>query len=293
MSDAQRITAALGGRWTGGNGIARCPAHEDRNPSLSLSDGDNGRLLLKCHAGCDYRAVTAALGQMGLWNGSDFRPLRDLAREARQAAEKRLQAAKRSRQARAIWAQGRPIYNTLGETYLRYRGITGNLPNTLRYIGDCWHPTGRRFPALLAYIEGIEEFALHRTYLRPDGCGKANVAPTKAMLGQTKGGAVRLSDGPGPLVVTEGIETGLSLLSGLIGKPGTVWAALSAGGMKALRLPQNSGTLILAADGDPVGLTAAQALAERAYGLGWQVSLLPAPTGCDWNDVLTGKVCAA
>lgn len=160
-------------------------------------------------------------------------------------------------------------------------------------IEDCWHPSGRRFPALLASIEGIEEFALHRTYLCPDGRGKANVAPAKAMLGQTKGGAVRLSDGPGPLLVTEGIETGLSFLSGLIGKPGTVWAALSAGGMKALRLPQNSGKLIIAADGDPVGLAAAHALAERAYSLGWQVSLLPAPAGCDWNDVLTGKVCAA
>lgn len=138
MSDAQRITAALGGRWTGGNGIARCPAHEDRNPSLSLSDGDNGWLLLKCHAGCDFRAITAALGRMGLWDTSGFRPLRDLAREARHAAEIRNQTAKRSRQARAIWARARPVYNTLGETYLRYRGITGNLPNTLRYIEDCW-----------------------------------------------------------------------------------------------------------------------------------------------------------
>lgn len=293
MSNARRITAALGGRWTSGNGIARCPAHEDRNPSLSLTDGDNGRLLVKCHAGCGYRDVTAALRQMGLWNGGGFRPFRDLAREACQAAEKRKQVLKRSRQAQSLWARAFPIRNTPAEAYLRHRGITGAFPNSLRYIGDCWHPTARRFPALLAYIGGTEGFALHRTYLKKDGRSKADVAPAKAMLGQVKGGAVRLSHGPGPLVVAEGIETGLSLLSGLIGTPATVWAALSAGGMKALRLPENPGQLIIAADGDPVGLSAAEALAERAHGLGWQVSLLPAPRGCDWNDVLTGKAQAA
>ncbi|OWJ83196.1 virulence-associated protein E, partial [Haematobacter massiliensis] len=39
MTEAQRITAALQGRWHGRYGLARCPAHGDRNPSLSLSDG--------------------------------------------------------------------------------------------------------------------------------------------------------------------------------------------------------------------------------------------------------------
>lgn len=293
MSNAQRITAALGGRWTGGNGIARCPAHEDRNPSLSLTDGDNGRLLVKCHAGCDYHSVTVALSQMGLWQGRETPAICDPVVLAKRKAAARAQVVKRSRQAQALWARALPIRNTPAEAYLRYRGITGELPDTLRYIGDCWHPTARRFPALLAYIGGTEGFALHRTYLKKDGRGKADVAPAKAMLGQVKGGAVRLSNGLGPLVVTEGIETGLSLLSGLIETPATVWAALSAGGVKSLRLPKAPCKLIIAADGDPVGLNAAEHLAERAYGLGWQVSLLPAPSGLDWNDVLTGKAQAA
>jgi hypothetical protein len=238
MSEAQRVTTALGGHWTGGTGIARCPAHEDRNPSLSLTDGDNGRLLLKCHAGCDYRAVTEVLSQMGLWDAGDFRPMRDLAREARQAAETRKNAAKRSEQARAIWERAVPVNDTLGETYLRWRGITGPLPCSLRYLGDCWHPTAKRFPALVSYTGGTVGFAVHRTYISQDGRGKAEIAPAKAMLGQTKGGAVRLSDDRGPLVVTEGIETGLSFLSGLLHTPATVWAALSAGGMRDLRLQE-------------------------------------------------------
>ncbi len=41
--------------------IARCPAHDDRNPSLSV-DFQDGKLLLKCHAGCTYEAVLSSLG---------------------------------------------------------------------------------------------------------------------------------------------------------------------------------------------------------------------------------------
>ena len=39
---------------------ARCPCHEDRNPSLSVKM--NGRLLLHCFAGCSYDRIVAALG---------------------------------------------------------------------------------------------------------------------------------------------------------------------------------------------------------------------------------------
>lgn len=41
---------------------ARCPAHEDKGPSLSLREGDDGRVLLHCHAGCSTAAVVAAMG---------------------------------------------------------------------------------------------------------------------------------------------------------------------------------------------------------------------------------------
>ncbi len=42
--------------------IVRCPAHDDRTPSLSIAQGDDGRVLLKCHAGCTHQAIVAALG---------------------------------------------------------------------------------------------------------------------------------------------------------------------------------------------------------------------------------------
>lgn len=45
------------GRW-----IARCPAHDDRTPSLSMKEVEDGRLLLRCWAGCSAADVVAALG---------------------------------------------------------------------------------------------------------------------------------------------------------------------------------------------------------------------------------------
>ncbi|WP_299901965.1 toprim domain-containing protein [uncultured Ruegeria sp.] len=109
------------------------------------------------------------------------------------------------------------------------------------------------------------------------------------MLGPCSGSAVVLSEAAKQLVVCEGIETGLSLLSGLLNGPAAVWAALSTSGMKALALPPHPGNITIATDGDPAGIEAGQSLASRASSLGWQVSLLPAPEGCDWNDVLRGE----
>jgi hypothetical protein len=47
---------------SGAGWVARCPAHEDRSPSLSVGEGVDGRVLLSCHAGCSLEAITAALG---------------------------------------------------------------------------------------------------------------------------------------------------------------------------------------------------------------------------------------
>src|SRR5688572_22951425 len=42
--------------------LARCPAHNDREPSLSVSVGKNGAAILNCHAGCAAESVVSALG---------------------------------------------------------------------------------------------------------------------------------------------------------------------------------------------------------------------------------------
>ena len=45
------------GRWT-----AKCPAHDDRSPSLGVRDGDDGRILVYCFAGCGIAAILGATG---------------------------------------------------------------------------------------------------------------------------------------------------------------------------------------------------------------------------------------
>lgn len=93
-------------------------------------------------------------------------------------------------------------------------------------------------------------------------------------------------------MVCEGIETGLSVASGLLRAPVTVWAALSTSGMRGLRLPATPGRITIATDGDDAGRDAGRDLADRAHGLGWKVRILPAPEGQDWNDVLMRGVAA-
>lgn len=41
---------------------ARCPAHDDHSPSLSIKEGDDARVLVHCFAGCSPQEVVAALG---------------------------------------------------------------------------------------------------------------------------------------------------------------------------------------------------------------------------------------
>lgn len=50
--------------------MAKCPAHDDRNPSLSIREAD-GKVLFYCHAGCAQRDVIEALKARGLWEGTE------------------------------------------------------------------------------------------------------------------------------------------------------------------------------------------------------------------------------
>jgi hypothetical protein len=64
---ARELAAVLGGRKSPRGWVARCPAHDDREPSLSIVDGRNGRPIFHCFAGCDWRDVLDALAAKGLW----------------------------------------------------------------------------------------------------------------------------------------------------------------------------------------------------------------------------------
>ena len=80
-----------------------------------------------------------------------------------------------------------------------------------------------------------------------------------------------------------------SLTCGPLNKSASVCAALSTAKVQGLGLPITPSELIIASDGDVAGREAARALALKADGLGWKVSLLPAPDRQEWNDVLNEK----
>lgn len=293
MTDARTLTAALGGRWHGRYGATPCPVCQPERRAtqnaLTLSDGRAGLLAHCKKSGCDFRAILGAADVApGDWQAPDPATL------AQRRAVEQAEREKRARQAAALWREAVPICGTIAETYLRGRAIACPLPDALRYHPACWHgATATRHPALVALAEGGDGFAVHRTYLRPDGSGKAAIDPAKAMLGAVAGGAVRLGEGASGLAVAEGIETALSLACGLLRAPATIWAALSTSGLRGLTLPPEPGRLTIAPDGDDAGRAAAHALAERADALGWRVSILPAPDGRDWNDILAMKGDAA
>ena len=287
MMTAQNLSQQLGGHWYGRYGTAPCPIcqterRKDQN-ALTLSDNEN-RLLAHCKkSGCDFHDIVAAAGLThGKWKAPN------LVETAQRKAQAKEEANRRSLQAQRLWSETWPIAGSLAEQYLRQRAITCELPNTLRFHPECWHPSAKRLPAMLSVVEGAAGFALHRTYLMQDGSGKAQVEPPKAMLGNVSGGAVRLAKASGPLVVAEGIETALSLCCGLLNGPATVWAALSTAGLVSLKLPPKVGKLVIAADNDKAGHRAANDLATKASQIGWEVTLSPPESGADWNIVLRG-----
>jgi hypothetical protein len=136
--------------------------------------------------------------------------------------------------------------------------------------------------ALMTDAETGEPVGVHRTFLRPDGSGKAPVAKPKMMLGNA--GIVRLVDdseiGIG-LGLAEGIETALSVTQ-TIGW-GPVWAAGSAGSIRTFPFLRAT-TLNLFSDGDAVGLAAARDCATRWIAAGSEALIHLPPDGQDWND---------
>ena len=280
--NASAICKALGGR----SGLAFCPAHpNNRTPALSLKDGHGGKLLVFCHAGCTGTDVLAALRAKGLLTGhSNWKP--DPREIERRKTEEDAERRRRIDQARRCWAEAGPFAGTLAEKYLRARGITCDLPPTLRFHAKCWHgPTASKVPAMVAAVV-IDRVlvGVHRTYLAEPGA-KAFGNESRMMLGRCAGGATRLSGGAGTLLGAEGVETGRSLLSGLQDASPRVWAALSTSGMAGLVLPRPPGELVLAPDGDVPGREAARKLADRATTTGWHVRIMKCPDGADWNDI--------
>lgn len=286
--NAEILGTALGGRKSGDAWMARCPAHNDRTPSLSIRDADDNKVLVRCHAGCDQEHVISALRTRGLWAESGRRSLSWTARRMPAEPKAHRDDASRSEVALAIWRTARSAPGTPVEAYFSSRGIHMQPPDALRFHAGLKHPSGGIWPAMVALVTSGAvgmPLAIHRTFLARDGGGKAPVDPQKMMLGPCRGGAVRLADPGDVLMVGEGIETCLATMLAT-GHP--AWAALSTSGLRALDLPHEVRDVIVLADGDDAGEAAALDCSWRWRREGRRVRIARPPRGMDFNDVLMG-----
>jgi putative DNA primase/helicase len=286
---AENIGRALGGRKVGCGWVARCPAHDDRTPSLSIRDANDKKVLVRCHAGCDQERVIAALRGRGLWAENGPRPLLRVPRRTPVERKPDQDDARRSEIALAIWQSAKPAQGTPVETYLASRGIDLPPPDALRFHAGLKHPSGGIWPAMVALVTSGADgrpLAIHRTFLARDGGGKAPVEAQRMMLGPCSGGAVRLADPGDVLMVGEGIETSIAAMQAT-GNP--AWAALSTSGLRGLGLPEDVRDVIVLADGDAAGEAAARDCAWRWKREGRRVRIARPPQGIDFNDMLMDR----
>ncbi|RJE87180.1 DUF7146 domain-containing protein [Paracoccus onubensis] len=192
---------------------------------------------------------------------------------------------------RRLFAMAQPISGTLAEIYLHGRAIT-SLSGTaaLRYHPRCYYrpdahsPTEIR-PALVAAVTDLagNQTGVHRTWLAPDGSGKAPVETPRRAMGDLLGHAVRFGAADEVLAAGEGIETVLSPRQVLPRMP--MLAALSAAHLAALLFPPSLRRLYVIKDRDPAGDGARDSLVARAASLGIEAISLTPREG-DFNDDL-------
>ena len=299
MSEAQDISNGLGGYRKGNSGLAPCPIcqPEGRKDQRALSiKNSGGRTLLTCHkGGCKALDILDKCKALGIISGSGEGVQHSQADIETDQEEWQKKAAKNQRYVDDIWSQSVVVTNTPAQAYLESRGIIGiqgqRMGKTLRYHPSLYHGQSKhKLPAMVARIRGPkgQPMGIHRTYLKPDGSGKADVQGAKMMLGRASGGAVRFGKDNRVIAIAEGIETALSLS---MASRLTVWACLSTSGMKGLILPPmpTAEVIVIAADHDDAGLAAAETTAARFEAEGRAVSIItPQAKGADFNDVLRG-----
>ncbi|WIM11287.1 toprim domain-containing protein [Enhydrobacter sp.] len=285
-----RLIGGLRARRSGAGWIARCPAHDDRTPSLGLSLRD-GRVLVHCFAGCTQAEVIAALSRRGLW------PAPERAQRVRRPVADR---GTRDLGLR-LWHEAKPLHPgawpALLVRYFQSRGLVPFEPcGALRLHPRLPHGRGLALPALLALATDREgrPAAVQATWLRADGGGKADIDPVRKTFGRIAGAAVRLGEGCDVLLVGEGVESVLSAMQAL-GEGG--YALLGTGGLKSIVLPgiYRTRRVIVVADNDRsgAGQKAAHEAARRLIGgqgfLDVRIAQ-PPRTGTDFNDRLRSAV---
>jgi hypothetical protein len=260
------------------NGRARCPAHVGHHGSTALAvwEDQDGALGLKCWShGCTFTDILSAIRELPVLRTPQTpSPTRGVGNPD-DIAE--------------IWNATVPAERTPVSEYLRARGITAEIPPTVRYHQGLLHSnSGRVWPAMVCAVSnGFETHmaGIHRTYLTSNGSWKAPVTPNKMRLGSVSGGTVRCAPAEDRLIICEGVEEALFLQQEL-GIP--AWATLGVHNLPSISLPPLPLASEVCIDVEPetVAEEAAQRATERFRYEGRRIRHLRAPEGAkDFNDL--------
>lgn len=264
------IVGTLGGSWRGYVAMCRCPAHADRDPSLSLRQGDRS-ILVTCFAGCSRDDV--------------LRELRRL-RPGQHYAQPDPSHPPRTANVQRLWDEAIDVKGTLAERYLARRNLLPPPPD-VRFHPRCPYlpkPKTVFLPALLVAVREVCKLtAIQRILLDEATAGYIR----KVMLGTPLSGAWRGREGEATLAIAEGFETA-DAFTRLNDIP--CWASLGTRRLNQLVIPARVTTLLIAEDNDPEGRRAA-VQAELDYGRrGLLIRRFPPPPEFkDWAKALDAR----
>ena len=310
MFDAGRTRSAARGKWRGilqNVGIDARYLVNKHGPCPVCHGKDRFRFDDKQGSGswfCSHCGAGDGFDLAKLYTGREFREVADMIDGILSLGPIRSDPAKpemteeqRLELMRELWRQTAQMQpGDLADVYLQSRGVGQPVYGPdLRFGAAVRDGEGGKRPVMAALVRDPDgkPVTLHRTFLRQDGKGKAEMpSPRKMMPGSIpQGSAVRLMEwAEGPLGVAEGIETAFAA-SDRFGLP--VWAALNATMLARFQWPEGCTELAVFgdADGNFVGHAAAFELAKRASLAGLSVSVHvpgltfnPAFTGTDWAD---------
>lgn len=264
---------------------ACCPFHTDRSPSFTIFDGGERFHCFGCGVGGDVldylqRAHDVGLREaVAMLEGGNLPMVVQLTLPPAPDRDTTAEAI-------TIWRAAGPIADTPAAAYLRGRGLDLRLPESLRFARLRYG--SKTLPCLVALVANAENKigGIQRTFVREDGSGKADVPAPKLSLGRLSGGAIRLAPAAAELIVTGGVEDGLSLQKEL-GR--AVWCATGEGNMASMMLPVGVKSVVIGADGDGSGEAHAKRAADAFAEQGRTVRIIrPMPGFKDFNDELKG-----
>lgn len=286
--------------------VGLCPFHSEKTPSFEVNDNKGAYHCHGCGASGD--ALTFLMQKDGLsfrdafeaLTGDTFPTISDEERVRRKEADAR-ETAERIGLARSIWAASLPPAGTPAEVYARSRGITMDLPPSVRFVMTPRYrnadtgEVGRDHPAMACALVdadgrlvGVQCIFLadggRRKYerVRADG----SKAKAKLTFGVLTGAAFRLGPKSESILKCEGPEDALTLRQET-GR--TVWAACGTANLAQLIYPPWVRHVCVAGDNGQAGRAAAERAMQADLALGLTVDkTFPADAFKDWNDQLRG-----